>query len=144
MLSLRRHLPNLMIAVAVVLIMIGAYAAVAFSESNVPKATWLKNPLPLTFQGTPGRGGTVTSVTCNHSATGLTLNVHITKPDMIALTLAPNSFTCDSTPTIITVTAACLVSGTLCRGNYQGTVRLRQSSNYRDIPANLQVDIAVT
>jgi len=132
-----------MTAVVIVAIMIGAYVAVAFSASTVPKATWLKNPLSLSFQGSNEIGGTVDSVTCSRATLALTFNAHVSKPDLLALNVSPSAFSCNSSPLIVSLTATCLVSAAQCRGNYQGIVRIRQPANYRDIPENLQVDIVV-
>ena len=142
--TLRRYLPHILTAIVIVALMVGAYVAVAFSASTVPKATWLKNPLSLSFQGSNGTGGTVDSVTCGRAAVGLTLNTHVSKPDLLALNASPSAFSCNSSPSIVSLTATCLVSAAQCRGNYQGIVRIRQPANYRDIPENLQVEIVVT
>jgi hypothetical protein len=48
------------------------------------------------------------------------------------------------TPNAVTLTANCLVSSVLCQGSYSGLVQIRQPANYRDIPANLVVNIVVT
>jgi len=141
--TLRRYFPLIATAIVIVAIMIGAYVAVAFSASTVPKATWFKNPLSLSFQGSNGIGGTVDSVTCSRAALGLTFNTHVNKPNLLALNASPSAFSCNSSPLIVSFTATCLVSAAQCRGNYQGIVRIRQPANYRDIPENLQVDIVV-
>jgi len=141
--TLRRYFPLIATAIVIVAIMIGAYVAVAFSASTVPKATWFKNPLSLSFQGSNGIGGTVDSVTCSRAALGLTFNTHVSKPNLLALNASPSAFSCNSSPLIVSFTATCLVSAAQCRGNYQGIVRIRQPANYRDIPENLQVDIVV-
>jgi len=141
--TLRRYFPLIATAIVIVAIMIGAYVAVAFSASTVPKATWLKNPLSLSFQGSNGIGGTVDSVTCSREALGLTFNTHVSKPNLLALNASPSAFSCNSSPSIVSLTATCLVSAAQCRGNYQGIVRIRQPANYRDIPDTLQVDIVV-
>ena len=124
--------------------MVGAYVAVGFSSSYIPKATWLANPLRISFQGSGGRGGNVDSVTCNRATTGLTFNAHVSKPSLLMLTLSPTTFSCGASPMIISVVATCLVSASQCRGSYHGIVQIRQPANYRDIPANLQVDVIVT
>ncbi len=141
--TLRRYLPHIVTAIVIIAIMIGAYAAVVFSASTVPKATWFKNPLSLSFQGSNGIGGTVDSVTCSRPALGLTFSIHVSRPNLLALIASPSAFSCNSSPLIVSFTATCLVSAGQCRGSYQGIVRIRQPANYRDIPENLQVDIVV-
>ncbi len=140
---LRRYLPYIATGTVIVVIMIGAYVAVAFSASNIPKGTWLVSPLPLRFQASSGRGGAVDSLTCSRAASGLAFYIHVNKPSFLSLNANPSSFSCDSSPLIITVTATCLVSAIKCRGNFQGLVRVREPANYRDLPENLQVDIDV-
>ena len=141
--TLSRYLPHILTATVIVAIMVGAYVAVAVSASNMPKAKWLINPLPLSFQGSNGRGGTVDSVTCGRPTTGLTFSAHVSKPNLLMLNASPSSFSCNSSPSIVSFTATCLVSAAQCRGHYQGIVQIRQPANYRDIPENLQVDIVV-
>ncbi len=141
--SLRSYLPYVATGTVIVVIMIGAYVAVVFSASNLPKGTWLQSPLPLSFHASNGRGGAVDSLTCSRAASGLTYYIHVSKPSVLALNAIPSSFSCNSSPLIVTVTATCLVSATQCRGHYQGLVRIRQPANYRDLPENLQVDIDI-
>ncbi len=140
---LRRYLPYVATGTVIVVIMIGAYVAVAFSASNIPKGTWLASPLPLRFHASNGRGGAVDALTCSRPASGLTFYIHVNKPSLLSLNANPSSFSCNSSPLIVTVTATCLVPTTECRGHYQGLLRVRQPANYRDIPENLQVDIDV-
>ncbi len=141
---MRHYLPQLLVGLTISAIMLSAYAAVGFSSSNVPKATWAINPVTMTFQGSEGKGNTADSVTCSPAASGLVFNAHVSKPNRLSLTVAPGFFSCGSSPQPVTLTATCLVSPAECQGTYQGIVQIRQPANYRDIPANLRVTIVVT
>jgi hypothetical protein len=141
---IRRYLPHLLVGLAISGIMLGAYAAVGFSASNVPKATWQTNPASIAFQASSGQGSTTDSVTCNPGASDLVFNVHVSKPNRLSLSADPGFFSCNSRPQSVTLTAKCLVPETQCAGSYEGIVQIRQPANYRDIPANLKVTIVVS
>ncbi|TMI51254.1 hypothetical protein E6H20_04110 [Candidatus Bathyarchaeota archaeon] len=135
-----------MVAVAVISILGASYAsALALSSSSSsPKATWAVNPVTITFPATIGTGTNADSFTCSPSASGITL-IAKASTSKVSLSVAPSSFaSCGSTPNPVTLKAQCLVPAAQCKGTYSGLVQIRQPANYRNIPANLAVNIVVT
>src|SRR2546425_471674 len=65
-------------------------------------------------------------------------------PGIIGLTVVPASFTnCGASLLQVTVVATCQVSASQCKGSFNGLVQVRQPTNYRNLPANLPVNITV-
>ena len=123
--------------------MVGAYASVGFATTSQPKATWLVNPVTITVPaGTTGTNGD--SFTCSPTTSGITL-IAKASTSKVSLSVTPSSFlSCGSIPDGVKLTANCLVPAPQCKGTYSGLVQIRQPANYRNIPANLVVNIVVT
>src|SRR5215510_862639 len=139
----RRYLPQLLVGLAISAIMVAAYAAVGFSASNQPKATWATNPVTISFSGVSGSGSASDSFTCSTAASSIII-IAKASSSKVSLTATPTTFpSCGSAPDNVTLTATCLVPAAQCKGTYNGQVQIRQPANYRNIPANLAVTIIV-
>ncbi len=140
----KRFLPQILVATVVVSILGVSYASVLMATSNQPKASWTPNPVTVTFPAVIGQGSNTVSLTCSPSATDLHL-VATASGNKVSLTAAPSTVaSCSSFPTMVKLTAKCLVSAPQCEGSYKGLVRLTQGDYYRDVSDNLKVKIVVT
>ena len=140
----RRYLPQLLVGIAISAIMIAAYAAVGFSASNQPKATWATNPVTITFSGASAHGTASDSFTCSPAASSVII-VSKSASSKVSLTATPSTFpSCGSIPNTVTLTATCLVPAAQCKGTFNGQAQIRQPANYRNIPANLAITIIVS
>jgi hypothetical protein len=126
--------------------MVGAYAAVGFASSTVPKALWSTNPVTITFSGSAGTGssGSIGEfVKCAPKLTDVVFQTKVDSPAKIALTTDPKGeATCGPAPDVVTVTATCPVAAPNCEGTYTGTVTILQG--YSTILPSLTVNIIVT
>jgi hypothetical protein len=126
--------------------MVGAYAAVGFASSTVPKALWSTNPVTITFSGSAGTGssGSIGEfVKCAPKVDNVVFQTTVSHPTKLSLTMSPGGeATCGPAPDTVTVTATCLVAAPNCKGTYTGTVTVLQG--YSTIPPSLTVNIVVT
>src|SRR5207237_8772071 len=78
----------------------------------------------------------------NLRACASTLRTISNSPRIIELTVIPVNFSnCATSLLQVTVEATCNVAASQCKGSYTGLVQVRQPVNYRDLAANLQVNI---
>src|SRR5438309_1336624 len=123
-----------------------AYTAVILPSSNLtaPKVTWTTSPLTISFAATDGSGSATDTFSCNINTGPISFRTVSNSPGIIGLTLVPASFTnCGASLLQVTVVATCQVSASQCKGSFNGLVQVRQPTNYRNLPANLQVTINV-
>src|SRR5437867_2640427 len=124
-----------------------AYTAVILPSSSLttPKVTWTTNPLTISFAATDGSGSATDTFSCSPTAGGISLRTVSNSPGIIGLTTVPINFSsCGAALLQVTVIATCLVTDpSQCRGSYSGLVQVRQPTNYRNLPANLQINIVV-
>jgi len=127
--------------------MVGAYAAVGFASTAMPKALWTTNPLAITFSGSGGTsssGSAGDSFKCAPPVTSpIVLHTSVSNPTKISLTTTPSSFaSCGPSFTTVTITAYCLVAAPNCKGTYAGSITIFQG--YTTFPPDLQVSISVS
>ena len=123
-----------------------AYTQVILPSSSLttPKVTWTTSPLAISFAATDGSGSATDTFSCSPSAGAVSLRTVSNSPGIIALTTVPINFgNCGASLLQVTVIATCQVAASQCRGSYSGLVQVRQPTNYRNLPANLQVSIVV-
>ncbi len=129
-----------------------AYSTVILPSSNLttPKVTWTTSPLTISFAAADLSGSATDTFSCSPSTGGLsplsaiTLRTVSNSPGIIGLVVAPASFgNCGASLLQVTVVATCQVAASQCKGSFTGLVQVRQPTNYRDLPANLQVTINV-
>ena len=145
-LPITRYLPHILVGLAVASVLGVAYASVILPASNLtnPKVTWTTSPLTISFAATDGSGSATDTFNCGINAGPISLRTISNSPGIIGLTTVPASFTnCGASLLQVTVVATCQVSANLCKGSFNGLVQVRQPTNYRNLPANLQVNINV-
>src|SRR5207249_8238484 len=123
-----------------------AYTAVILPSSNLtsPRVTWTTSPLTISFAATDGSGSATDTFNCSINTGPISFRTVSNSPGIIALTVVPDSFNdCGASLLQVTVVATCQVSASLCKGSFNGIVQVRQPTNYRNLPANLQVNINV-
>src|SRR2546428_6579725 len=123
--------------------MVGAYAAVSFAASSVPKALWSANPATITFSGSAGSGSVTEDVKCAPKIADVNFKTSVSNPTKVSLTTNPTGeASCGPAPDPVAVTAHCLVAAPACKGTYIGTVTIFQG--YSTISPSLAVTIVVT
>ena len=145
-LPITRLLAYVIVGAAVASALGVAYTAVILPSStlNSPKVTWTTNPLTISFAATDGSGSATDTFSCSPSAGAISLRTVSNSPGKIGLTVLPTNFSnCGAALLQVTVIATCLVDASQCRGSYSAIVQVRQPTNYRNLPANLQVNIVV-
>ena len=145
-LPITRYLPHILVGLVVASALGIAYTTVILPSStlNSPKVTWTTSPLTISFAAADGSGGATDTFSCSPSAGFITLRTVSNSPGVIAITVTPTSFRgCGASLLQVTVLATCQVPATRCKGSFNGLVQVRQPTNYRDLPANLPVNIQV-
>src|SRR5206468_12640210 len=108
------------------------------------KVTWTMSPLPISCAAADGSGSATDTVSCSPAAGAVTFRTDSDSPGVIAITVIPASFSnCGTSLLQVTVVATCQVAASQCKGSFNGLVQVRQPTNYRNLPANLQVNINV-
>jgi len=145
-LPITRYLPHVIVVLAVASALGVAYNAVILPAATptTPKVTWTINPLTISFAASDGSGSATDTFSCSLSAGPIALRTISNSPGVVSLTAVPVNFSnCAESLLQVTVVATCEVSASQCRGSFSGLVQVRQPTNYRNLPANLQVDIIV-
>ncbi len=155
-LPITRYLPHILVGLAVASVLGVAYTTVILPSSNLttPKVTWTTSPLTISFAAVDLSGSATDTFSCSPStgpSTGglsplsaITLRTVSNSPGIIGLAVAPAGFSnCGASLLQVTVVATCQVAASQCKGSFTGLVQVRQPTNYRDLPANLQVTINV-
>ena len=143
-LPVTRYLPYILVGLAVASALGVAYTTVILPSSTLttPKVTWTTSPLTISFAATDGSGVATDTFSCNPGAGAITLRTISNSPGIIELTVIPVNFSnCATSLLQVTVEATCNVAASQCKGSYTGLVQVRQPVNYRDLAANLQVNI---
>lgn len=143
---IKQYFPQLLVGLSISLIMAGAYLAVGYAASSVPKALWSENPISISFSGSGGSGsfGSVgDSLKCAPNVQDVSLKTSVSNPVKISLTtsFAPGG-SCGPPFAAVTITAHCLVFASTCRGTYFGTVAVIRG--YLSLPPSLSVAIVVS
>jgi len=145
-LPITRLLAYILVGAAVASAFGVAYTTVILPSSTLttPKVTWTTNPLTISFAATDGSGSATDTFSCSPSTGAITLRTVSNSPGIIGLTTVPASFTdCGTSLLQVTVIATCQVQASQCRGSFSGLVQVRQPINYRNLPANLMLNIVV-
>jgi len=145
-LPITRLLAYILVGAAVASALGVAYTAVILPSSTLttPKVTWTTNPVTISFAASDGSGSATDTFSCSPSAGAITLRTVSNSPGIIGLTTVPTSFTsCGTSLLQVTVIATCQVQASQCRGSFSGLVQVRQPINYRNLPANLMLNIVV-
>ena len=143
-LPVTRYLPHILVGLAVASALGVAYTSVILPSSNLtnPKVTWTTSPLTISFAATDGSGSATDTFNCSIDTGPISLRTISNSPGIIGLTVAPESFSnCGASLLQVSVVATCLVSASQCKGSFNGLVQVRQPTNYRNLPANLPVNI---
>jgi len=145
--AVRRYLPHILVAVALVSILGASYASVLASSSS-PKVIWSTNPLTISFKsvsiGSSGSAGD--SFKCAPSVTNVFLTTSVSS-SKIKLTVNPTTqASCGPAFDPETITATCqTLTAAACTGTYTGTVTVHKGSQYGStILPNLAVNIVVS
>lgn len=105
---LKRYLPHILVAVALISVISAAYASVVMSASSQLHVTWNPNPVTITVSPTTGTGSATVQLTCNQPANDLVLTPKGGDNSGVKLTITPSQIPfCSSTPVTITLTATC-------------------------------------
>ena len=81
---------------------------------------------------------------CSPSASSIVFPTVSNSPGIIGLSVVPSSFSnCGASVLQVTVVATCRVAASLCKDSFTGLVQVRQPANYRNLSANLQLNINV-
>src|SRR2546427_13046301 len=145
-LPITRYLPHILVGLAVASALGVAYTTVILPSSNLttPKVTWTTSPLTISFATTDGSGSATDTFSCSSSTGPISFRTVSNSPGIIGLTVVPASFTdCGASLLQVTVVATCQVSASQCKGSFNGLVQVRQPVNYRNLPANLPLNINV-
>ncbi len=147
-LPITRYLPHILVGLAVVSVLGVAYTSVILPSSNLtnPRVTWTTSPLTISFAATDGSGSATDTFNCSITTGPISFRTVSNSPGIIALTLVPAGFNdCGASLLQVTVVANCVVTVSVsqCKGSFSGLVQVRQPTNYRNLPANLQVNINV-
>lgn len=145
-LPITRYLPHILVGLAVASALAVAYSTVILPSSTLtsPKVTWTTSPLTISFAAADGSGSATDTFSCSPAAGAVTFRTNSNSPGIIAITVIPASFSnCGASLLQVTVVATCQVAASQCKGSYNGLVQVRQPANYRNLPANLQLNINV-
>ena len=147
-LPITRYLPHILVGLAVASALGVAYTSVILPSSNLtnPRVTWTTSPLTISFAATDGSGSATDTFNCSINTGPISFRTVSNSPGIIALTVVPDSFNdCGASLLQVTVVATCAVTVSVsqCKGSFNGLVQVRQPDNYRNLPANLQVNINV-
>lgn len=145
-LPITRYLPHVLVGLAIASALGVAYTTVILPSSTLttPKVTWTTNPLPISFAASDGSGSATDTFSCSPSADAISMRTISNSPGIIAITVVPASFSnCGASLLQVTVVATCQVAASQCKGSFTGLVQVRQPANYRNLPANLPVNITV-
>ncbi len=142
--TIKRFLPHLLVAAAIVSLLGVSYASVVASNSS-PKVIWSTNPITISFQASTGSGSVSESFKCAPALANVVLTTSVNSPGKISLTVSPATrANCGPVFNTETLTATCLVSAALCKGSYTGTVTVHRTSQYGNtVPPSLPVTIIV-
>ncbi len=142
-----KYIPLIIVGAIIGTSLVITYSIVILNTATptTPKVTWATSPLTISFTGLAGSGSAADGFTCKPGTNLIVMRTVSNSPATIAISVSPLSLaSCGSTPQSVTVSVACLVPADQCRGSYTGLVQVRQPANYRDLAANLNLQITVT